>query len=432
MKIPFKPFNIKVLLLCLGIFTVVTGCGATGGGSKKAVVLNVWGTSDSSDVMRQLFTGFGKSAPGVQIVYTKKDPATYESDLLNALASGTGPDVFAIHNDWLPKYEDKLLPAPASIFDVKTYNDDFLDVANADFIADGKIYAAPMSVDSLALYYNKDILGSAGIATPPATWQELSVDTRAITKMNGFGNFAKSGIAMGTTSNVAYADDILYLLMLQDGTVPYSSDLSSSTLDQSVISASGSTYFPAAEALSFYTSFSNPSSSNYTWNQRSQNSIEAFANGQLAFLYGYSSTRAQIMQKAPNLNFDVAPVPQPNANQNLVNFANYWGYGVSKQSQNSATAWKLVKYLTSKTVLQQYYTLDKLPASRRDMVSDQLEDPEIGVFAESNLTAKSFYKKDQSQVDGIIKNMIDDVTSRGKSINDALTNAVEQINALLR
>ncbi len=430
MRFKNKSINTKLLLLCAGIFAAVTGCGTGPSGSKKSVVLNIWGTYETSTVMQQLVTGFESANPGVQVVYTEKDPATYENDLLNALASGTGPDIFAIHNDWLSKYENKLVAAPVYVFDAKKYDQDFLDVANADFIDNGKIYAVPMSIDSLGLYYNKDILGSAGIATPPQTWQELSSDARKITKTRGFGNFLVSGVAMGTADNVENAEDILYLLMLQDGTVPYSQDLSTSTLDQSVISSSGNTYFPAADALRFYTSFADPSSGNYTWSQKSDDAVTAFANGQLAFLYGYSFTRDAIIQKSPNLNFDIAPVPQPNANQNLVNYANYWGYGVSKQSKYGATAWKLLQYLTSNKILQKYYQLHKLPASRRDLISSQADDLEIGVFAESNLTAKSFYKKDAGQVDSIIKNMINEVILRGKSIDDALSNAVQQINAL--
>lgn len=431
MKLKF--IKVKLLVLFLVVFVAVTGCGFGGSSNQqKRVVINIWGTFETSSVMDQLLAKYNKLNSNIQVVYTEKNVDTYENDLINALASGTGPDIFIIHNDWLPKYEDKMVAAPNSVFDIKTYNDTFLDVVNNDFVDNGKIYAAPMSVDNLALYYNKDILGSAGIATPPKTWQELSSDVRKISRINSSGYFTRSGVAMGTTSNINRAVDILYLLMLQDGAVPYSQDHTVSTLDQSLVTSSGNNFFPASDALNFYASFADPVNANYTWNAKSDYSTDAFANGQLAFLYGYSFTRDQIMQKSPNLNFDVAPVPQPNLDQNLVNFANYWGYGVSKQSKYSTTAWKLLAYLTSKPVLQQYYKLHNLPTSRRDMISDQINDPDMGIFASANLTAKSFYKKDQASVDQIILNMIDDVTLRGKNINDALNVATQQINALAR
>src|SRR6185503_13355960 len=120
----------------------------------------------------------------------------------------------------------------------------------------------------------------------------------------------RSGLAMGTNANVNRAVDILYLLMLQQGVTPYSSDGLVVKLDQEK-EKNGEYYQPAEEALSYYTSFATPQSPNYNWNARSDYSIDAFANGRAAFLYSYSYTAQTIRQKNPNLNFDVAMVPQP-------------------------------------------------------------------------------------------------------------------------
>jgi len=130
------------------------------------------------------------------------------------------------------------------------------------------------------------------------------------------------------------------------------------------------------------------------------------------------------------LNFDAAPVPQPNLSQNPVNFANYWAQGVSKQSKNSDWAWDFVKFMASKDQQTKYFARHKLPSGRRDILSDQIADPVIGTFAFENLTAKSFYKKDQIKIDNIILSMIDDVTVRGKSISDVISNAAQQIDLL--
>ena len=420
--------KIKLLFAFLGIFLIAAGCGSSNSGSNQPVTLNVWGLFQDSDAFNQLSAAYQQKYPNVNIVYTEKNVDTYESDLINALASGSGPDLFYIHNDWLPKYQDKLAPATAAEFTVKDIKDNFVDAVNNDFVsADGGVYAVPLSVDSLALYYNKDILGSNSIATTPKTWDELRADSKKIAKVNNAGFFTKSGVAMGTTSNIDRPEDIMYLLMLQAGTVPYTDDLSHSTIDQSVNSDSGN-LFPGAQALSYYTSFADVLSDAYNWNSRSNYSIDAFANGQLAFLYGYSFTRATILQHSPNLNFDVAPVPQPELGKNLVNFANYWGYGVSKQSKNPNWAWDFLKFITQKQTLENFDNQNGLPSSRKDVIADQTSDPQLGVFAASNLTAKSFYKKDQVKVDNIIRNMIDDVTLRNTTVSAALSNAAQQID----
>ncbi len=421
--------KIKLFALFMGIFLVAAGCGGSGSTSSGTVVLNVWGTFETQANMMPFIQAYQQKYPNVQINYTQKNVDTYENDLLNAMASGTGPDIFAIHNDWLPAYENKMVEATTKAYTLSDYKNTFVDVAYNDFVDNGKIYAAPLSVDSLGLYYNKDILGSVGIAVPANTWGQLKIDVKKITKRTGF-NVTRSGVAMGTSANINRAVDVVSLLMLQDHVVPYSQDLSRPTFDQATLNSQNVPFYPAADALSFYTSFSNPTSDVYTWSSNSNYSVDAFANGSLAYMYGYSYMRDTINQKSPNLNYDVAPVPQKDTNGNLINFANYWGFGVSKQSKNPNYAWSFISFMTQKQNLEAYYKRHDLPSSRRDIIAEQISDPQIGVFASANLTAKSLYKKDQNKFDAIFLNMIDDVNLRGKDINSAISNATQQINLL--
>ena len=171
---------------------------------------------------------------------------------------------------------------------------------------------------------------------------------------------------------------------------------------------------------------------NYNWNLRSDYSIDAFANGRAAFLYSYSYTRATILQKAPNLNFDVTSVPQPNLDNPSVNFANYWGEVVSRQSKNPKVAWDFLNFITSKAELDKYYALHKQPASRKDLIELQAQDPDIGVFASANLTAKTFYKPDQVKMDDIFGRLIDNVILNGVTTSDALSQAQQQAGTLTR
>src|SRR5262249_39008111 len=220
---------------------------------------------------------------------------------------------------------------------------------------------------SLGLYYNKDLLGTAGIATPAKTWQDLSEDVRQVTRQDNTGYFSRSGVAMGTNTNVNRGVDIVYLLMLQAGALPWAKDGSTPQFGNAV-TRQGQSVNPGQQAVEFYTSFANPSSANYTWNQNSDYSIDAFANGRAAYLYGYSYTRSQIDAKAPNLNYDVAPVPQYNLSDPTVNYSSFFAEVVSKQSKQQAWAWDFLKFATQKAQLENYYKTDKEPSSRRDII----------------------------------------------------------------
>ena len=354
----------KVAALLALVALVAAGCGSKSTGSSGQVTIKIWKTFEDSDNLQALFDAYQQKHPNVQIVYTKKNVDNYESNLVDALASGSGPDIFSIHNDWLPRYLDKIVPAPDKTFLFKDYKDAFIDTVVQDFTKDNKVYGTAMAVDSLGLYYNKDIIGSAGIAVPPKTWDELSAQVQRLKKSDGKGYFTRSGVAMGTSGNVNRAVDILYLLMLQKRTVPFNADGTEPMFNQDV-SVNGNRMNPGQAALDFYTSFANPVSLNYNWNARSDYSIDAFANGRAAYLYSYSYTRQSLLQKNPNLNFDVAPVPQPDLDNPAVNFSNYWGEVVSKQSKNQAVAWDLLKFLTSKDSLDKYYAKNKPAAIRK-------------------------------------------------------------------
>ena len=429
-----RKINIKfkrIIGSLLAIAFLSAGCGGSAPVAPKNAVLNFWDPFENSQNLQAIFSAFQQKNPNVQIVYTKKDINTYSEDLINALASGTGPDIFSINNAWLPQYIDKVTPAPDKLWTFKDYKDAFVDAAINDFTVSQKIYGVPLYVDSLALYYNKDILGSAGIATPPKTWAELALDVQKIRRSDKTGYFTLSGLAAGTNTNVNRAVDILYLFMLQKGVVPYSTGGNRPTFSQNLYK-DGNNINPGLEGLNFYTSFANPSSPNYNWNSRSDYSIDAFTNGRAAFLLSYSYTANTIRQKNPNLNFDVASVPQPNLDDPSVNFANYWGETVSKQSKNGDAAWAFLKYLSSKETLDKYYVKHKQPSSRKDLIALQIQDPDIGVFANANLTAKSFYKPNQEKLDGIFGKMIDNIILNGLSAQEALNQASQQAQALSR
>jgi len=433
MKPKIKSIPKKIIFTVISLAFLSLSCG--GGGTPAPtgpVVLTFWKTFEDSQNMQVLIEAYTQIHPNVQIVYSKKNVENYEKDLLNALAAGTGPDIFSIHNSWLPEYEDKIASAPDKVFTLKQYKDAFVDAAVEDFTKDNKIFGVPLSVDSLALYYNKDLLGTARVAVPARTWQELSDQVGLIAKKDTKGYFTNSAVPLGLSKNVNRAVDIYYLFMLQLGFSPggLKGDYGASLSQQA--QKNGQTFTPAKDALDFYTSFADPKSGNYNWNSRSDYSIDAFVNGRSAYLYSYAYTRATIAQKSPNLRYDVAQVPQFDLDSPSLTFANYWGEVVSKQSKNSAAAWDFLKFISSKEALDKYYAAHKQPASRKDLIELQIQDPEIGVFAAGNLNARSFYRPAQEKFDSIIGQMIDDTVLKGLSFEEAVSRAEQQISTILR
>jgi ABC-type glycerol-3-phosphate transport system substrate-binding protein len=420
---------IVLLLLVLGVLLTM-GDGGNNQPQQK-VELTWWKTFEESENVADLISEYQKTHKNVTISFVKKDIADYEKDLVDAIASGRTPDIFTIHNDWLPKHLDKIAPMPEAAFSVRQFKEIFVDVAAADFIKDNRIYALPMAIDVLVLYYNKDLLNSATIYQPPATWPELVSAVEKLTKQSQPGVFTRSGIALGTSNNVNRATDILILLMLQNGTEFYSDDLSFAKFDEVKTTTDSQSFNPGAIALEFYSQFANPAKKTYTWNTKSDFNVDAFTQGKLAMMLSYSYMREVVESKAPNLNWEIAAVPQV-AGDFKVNFANYWGESVSKFSANQEIAWDFLQFVTQKQNLANFYTKHKLPSARRDILAEQMTDNEIGVFAENALSAKSVYKKDPTVLENIFLKMIDDVILKNFTPEQAVKNAAQQMNLSLQ
>ena len=481
--------NIAIFLAFAVISSLVlSGCGCQKTASNYRVDLEIWGLFDDSDVFTKAIQEYKKRNGRIgTITYKKMSVDSYENDLRDALATGKGPDIFLIHHTWLTKHLDKLEPAPAEMtagngeaaafITPRTVEDYFPDVVQKDLVKEAKVYALPLSVDSLALYYNKDLLNQAGISRPPKTWEEFDSAAQKITKIDSFGNITVSGAAMGSSSDrpenpgggkINRATDILTLLMIQAGAEMYDSEKNIAQFAEFPASFSGKNKSPAQTALEYYTKFSNLNSAQYSWNAQMHNSIDAFIEGSAAMTINYSWLIPRIEDKAPKLNFGVAPVPQ-NKDQSgrgiNVDFANYWGLAVSKSKimttqegkpatatneQRIVEAWKFLAYLTVSSdeispflgaapkesadynPAAEYAEKQRKPAARRDLIEKQKDDLLLSPFAQGNLIARSWPEPDNLAVEKIFDEMIDDIALRNEKSEEVIRQAQNSVNLLIK
>lgn len=422
-----------LLIIILLTFLVLRSIG--GGQSQPPITLQFWGAFDDGKFYDQAIADFEKTHPNVHIVYRKLNYEDYEKQLVDSFAAGTGPDIWLMHNTWLPKHADKIQPLPQTvlkgqkqpIFTFKEFQDQFVDVAVKDLTRNGEIYALPVYVDTLGLYYNKDIFNTKGIASPPRTWDEFNRDVKTITSFDSRNNIAQSAAAIGTARNINRSTDILMLLMLQSGVQMTDRDNTGATFSRDVNGQSVS-----QTALQYYTDFANPGKSVYTWNDQEHYSIDAFTEGGTAMMFNYSHQIPALRAKASRLNFAVAAMPQIDNSSPAITYANYWAPTVAKQSKNPIPAWQFLVYLSSTKGDASYVNTANRPSARRDLLEQQKSDPDLGVFATQALSAKSWYQADNSAIETIFANMIDDVNYGRASIRDALEAAENKVSVLMQ
>lgn len=408
-----------------------------------SVSLSFWGVFDDSDVYANLIARFKEQYPWITISYKKFAYEEYEQALFDAWSLGQGPDLFMIHNTWLPKYQDRLYPYPQSKnspLNTESFKNVFVPVVQSDFLRQGQIYGIPLYVDSLALYYNEDIFqkayrqnpDDAWILEPPTTWDEFIEAIKFITEKDEWDNLLRPGAAIGTAYNINRASDILYLIMLQSGTKMIADNLQSAVFDRTT-TVDGRAYNPGEEALKFYTDFANPHKKVYTWNIKQDYSIDAFSEGKAAMVFGYSYLAETFKKKNPNLNFKIAPAPQIQQSANPLYYANYWALAVPRWSKHIQEAWSFIEFAARKENVSIYLDKTQRPSARYDMVTWQEQEmSNLGVFARQNINARSWYQIDSTAIEKIFLNMIDRVNLGKASPSRAITEAARELTLLMQ
>ncbi len=452
----------KIVILCLITTFILTsgfGCKIASKQTTEAtqpITLVYWRVFDDADAFQEIINKYKALHPFVSIEYHKFRYDEYENALLNAFAEDRGPDIFSIQNTWLEKYQSKLAPLAETItmaypvvqgtikkevvmqlkttksLTVQQLKDNFVDVVSHDVLLDGKIYGLPLALDTLALYYNKDLFNNAGISQLPAYWnKDFIVAVKKLTKQDPKKGLTQAGIALGGSTNINRFSDILSVLMMQNGAV-IMDDNGKITFNIPPAFAQNTNYNPGLEALRFYTEFANPGKESYTWNSALPNSLDMFISGNLAMMLGYSYDLDTIKAQAPKLNFSVAKLPQIEGNPPTnINFANYWVEVVSKKSAHVDVAWDFVQFMTQAEQAKTYLAKAKHPTALRALVDEQKQDDEIGVFTAEVLTAKSWYLgKNEAAAESAFKEMIDAVNNNPsadlKQIIDAGAAKVQQ------
>ena len=378
----------KKLLLVIGailliatiggvIFAIINKDDSTDLTNNSAISITYWGLWEPPEVMASLISDYEKENPNVKINYVRKSFSQYETSLSNQLAQPASPDIVRIHNTWTPMLQKYLTPMPSNVMTLSTYTSTFYGTAKEAFSGtDGQIYAIPLEVDSLLMFYNKDLFEKEGIESPPENWDDLVDIAKQLTKTSD-DTITQAGAAIGSINNIRHADEILALLYLQNG---------ADVIDGTTIDLSDDKFI---KAIGFYTDFIN---THKVWNDGFGDDLQMFIDGKLGIMFAPSWRVFDIMKSNPNINFDVAPMPQAIGveldSSNAVQLASYWGEAVSKNSKNKDVAWDFIRFLSEKEQMQKFYAnsiqYDQRafgePCSRIDLSSSLNSSPYVNVI----------------------------------------------------
>lgn len=139
--------------------------------STEPVTLKVWeSTAGPDEFIKQAGTAFTEKYPNITIEYVNVELADTTTQIALDGPAGVGPDLFAAPHDKLGE-----LVAGGHVLATENASDVTSKVLGACSTAltyDGTMYGYPVSAETYALFYNKDLISEDQV---PKTWDDLKV-----------------------------------------------------------------------------------------------------------------------------------------------------------------------------------------------------------------------------------------------------------------
>lgn len=328
-----------MILTAVMAVTVLAGCGSMGDAKK----LTIWTNMEVEAESIQEFANAWGEETGYTVEVIHQSPSVQQ--FAQAANSASGPDaVVGIPNDQLADYVNAGLAAEVP---VDLYSDaDFSDAAMQACYVEGTRYAAPLSVETTALFYNTE-----KVSEVPATWEEL-ID---VAKENG-------GVQFDATS-------IYYDLGFVRACGGYIFNYENGTYDVTDIGLANEGAVKAYEFINALCNEHGLVSADVTADIARSN----FQNGETAFyiggpwdIDGFTSAGTP---------FAISEMPTFNGEKFVTPVGTQICF-VSAKTEKQEMAWDFIMYLIEKGALDMYAVGDRIPAMTVDQKNDMIQSNE--------------------------------------------------------
>ena len=237
---------------------------------------------------------------------------------------------------------ERIHPIPYTTYPERDFLDTFADVGDLYLLNDSTM-ALPLAVDPLVMYYNRDLLRSEGIAEPPKNWTKIIDTVPTFFSRDANQNILRTSLPLGEFGNLDHAKDIFAMLLLQSENpiIQWGANKRPQVLlADPRIGGLEST----ALVLNFFSQFSDPAKTSYSWNSAMPSSRNFFSQGSSAFYLGLASEYSLIKAKNPHLNFDVTLVPQRNEIKKLT-YGRLYGVAIPISAKDPNNAFAVARLL---------------------------------------------------------------------------------------
>ena len=415
-EMKMKKRNAKKLglgLVSLGILGGLAACGngnsSAEGDTEEGKTLTVSVDSGYKDYINEIKDTFEKEND-VKIKLVEKDMFDQLESLALDGPAGKGPDVMMAAYDRIGA-----LGQQGHLAEVKLGNESAYDETDkAQVTYDGKIYGEPAVIETLVLYYNKDLVDTA-----PATFKDLE-------NLSKDSRFAFESEAGKNTGFLAKWTDFYYSYGLIAGYGGYV--FGDDGTDPSDIGLNNA---GAIEGISYATDwFQN------VWPKGMQDIKSA---GDFASQQFMSNKTAAIIDgpwqaqtyKENNINYGVAKIPTLNNGQPYQPFGGGKGWVVSNYAKNKDLSQKWLDYVTNQENQDKFFEMvNEIPANQQARETAKAKNDELTTAViEQYETAQAMPNiPEMGEVWTGAENLMFDAASGSKTPKESADEAVKTIS----
>ena len=383
------------------------------------VTLQYWHTHSDPETAQldQVIASFEAANPGIQVETTRYAYNDYKTALLTAIASGEVPDVARLDIAWVSEFADQgaLVQLDGNLPDFDTIIKDTFPGPLSTNYWNGHYYGLPLDTNTQVLLWNKDIFEAAGISAPPATMEEFAAVACTI---NRSPDETRYGYAQGGTYFWAPAP-IFYAM-------------GGKVTDEEITTATG--YVNGPESVAAFTMLKDL----YDQSCMSPNLL----GGGIATDAGHAEgTYAMIIDgpwmvdiyknNYPDFEVNFAPIPTGPAGTTS-SVVGGEDVVVLEGTENPEAAMKWAAYLLSPEAQKMMAEVGQMP-TLLSLVGDPAMPAYFGVFQEQLKTAQARVPHPKwSDMDNAINNAYQRILNGEQTPQEALDQAADEINALLK
>lgn len=382
----------------------------------EVTTVTYWHTMGDAEVeaMNEVIAMFEKTHPNIKIEMTRYAYNDFKSALLTSLAGGEGPDTARLDIVWVPEFADldALVPMDTSLPNFDTIAANVFPGPLATNYWKGHYYGLPQDTNTQVLLWNKAIFEAAG-ATVPTTTDEFKKTACALSKGEKQYGYAMGGTYFWAPAPLFYA-------------------MGGKIVDDNITTADG--YINGPESVAAFQMLVDM----YNEGCLSPNLLGGgigTADGLATGLYSMIIDGPWMVDiyknDYPDFEVNFAPIPAgpDGTTSSVVGGENVVVFDASKHKK-AALAW--AEFLLTKDAQLKMAKRGVIP-TLSTVVGDPSLPPYFGVFMEQLKTAQARVPHPKwDDMDGAINNAFQRALRGDQSVQEALDQAAQEIDALLK